>query len=347
VEVVNVAEVKPKPKLNKKAVEMAKQEPKVRAKNFSEVALGYTEAEALEEASRCLQCPKPQCVTGCPVEVPISAFIKCIREKKYAEGIATIKTKNALPAVCGRVCPQEEQCQKKCVIGKMGEPVSIGRLERFLADWERDNGSQLPPKAPATGKKIAVVGAGPAGLTVAADLVKLGHEITMFEALHVGGGVLMYGIPEFRLPKAIVQNEVNYVKNLGVDLRLGNLVGRIHTIPELMKNGYDAVFIGSGAGLPQFTGCKGENLGGIYSANEFLIRVNLMKAYLFPEYDTPIRLGKHVVVIGGGNVAMDCARSSMRLGSEVCLLYRRSRNELPALQRQLSSTVTRKDGLKP
>ena len=310
-----MAETKPKPKLNKKAVEMAKQEPKVRAKNFSEVALGYTEAEAQEEASRCLCCPNPQCRTGCPVEVPIPTFIKCIKEKKYGEGIAAIKTKNALPAVCGRVCPQEVQCQVKCVIGKMGEPISIGRLERFLADWERDNGAQLPPKAPATGKKIAVIGAGPAGLTVAADLVKLGHEITMFEALHVGGGVLSYGIPEFRLPKAIVQNEVNYVQKLGVDLRLGNLVGRIHTIPELMKNGYDAVFIGSGAGLPQFTGCKGENLGGIYSANEFLIRVNLMKAYLFPEYDTPIRIGKHVVVIGGGNVAMDCARSSMRLGS--------------------------------
>ena len=334
-----MAETKPKPKLNKKAVEMAKQEPKVRAKNFSEVALGYTEEEALEEANRCLQCPKPQCVTGCPVEVPISAFIKCIREKKYAEGIATIKTKNALPAVCGRVCPQEEQCQKKCVIGKIGEPVSIGRLERFLADWERQNDSQtLPSKAPPpTGKKVAIVGAGPAGLTAAADLVKLGHEITMFEALHVGGGVLMYGIPEFRLPKAIVQNEVNYVQKLGVDLRLGNLVGRIHTIPELMKNDYDAVFIGSGAGLPQFTGCPGENLGGIYSANEFLIRVNLMKAYLFPEYDTPIRLGKHVVVIGGGNVAMDCARSSMRLGSEVCLLYRRSRNELPARHEEIEN----------
>ncbi len=219
----------------------------------------------------------------------------------------------------------------------MGEPVSIGRLERFLADWERDNGSQLPPKAPATGKKVAVIGAGPAGLTVAADLVKLGHEITMFEALHVGGGVLSYGIPEFRLPKAIVQNEVNYVQKLGVDLRLGNLVGRIHTIPELMKNGYDAVFIGSGAGLPQFTGCKGENLGGIYSANEFLIRVNLMKAFLFPEYDTPIRIGKHVVVIGGGNVAMDCARSSMRLGSDVCLLYRRSRDELPARSEEIEN----------
>jgi glutamate synthase (NADPH/NADH) small chain len=336
-EVASVAEVKPKPKLNKKAVEMAKQEPKVRAKNFSEVALGYTEAEAQEEASRCLCCPNPMCRTGCPVDVPIPTFVKAIKEKKYAEGIAAIKTKNALPAVCGRVCPQEVQCQSKCVVGKMGDPISIGRLERFLADWERDNGSQLPPKAPDTGKKVAVIGAGPAGLTVAADLVKLGHKITMFEALHVGGGVLSYGIPEFRLPKAIVQGEVNYVQKLGVDLRLGNLVGRIHTIPELMKNGYDAVFIGSGAGLPQFTGCPGENLGGIYSANEFLIRVNLMKAYLFPEYDTPIRLGKKVVVIGGGNVAMDCARSSMRLGSEVCLLYRRSRDELPARHEEIEN----------
>ena len=336
-EVVSVAETKPRPKLNKKAVEMAKQDPKVRAKNFSEVALGYTEAEAQEEASRCLQCPKPQCVTGCPVEVPIPDFVKCIKEKNYAQGIATIKSKNALPAVCGRVCPQEEQCQKKCVVGKVGEPVSIGRLERFLADWERDHGFQLPQKALPTGKKIAIVGAGPAGLTAAADLVKLGHEITMFEALHVGGGVLMYGIPEFRLPKAIVQNEVNYVEKLGVELRLGNLIGRIHTIPELMKNGYQAVFIGSGAGLPQFTGCPGENLGGIYSANEFLIRVNLMKAFQFPESDTPIRIGKHVVVIGGGNVAMDCARSSMRLGANVCLLYRRSRNELPARHEEIEN----------
>jgi glutamate synthase (NADPH) small chain len=337
VEVVNVAETKPKPKLKTKAVEMAKQEPKERAKNFNEVALGYTEEEALEEASRCLSCPKPQCQTACPVEVPIPEFIKCIKEKKYAEGIAVIKSKNALPAVCGRVCPQEMQCQSKCVIGKMGEPVSVGRLERYLADWERDNGFQSPPKAPPTGKKVAVIGAGPAGLTVAADLVKLGHAVTMFEALHVGGGVLSYGIPEFRLPKKIVQNEVNYVQNLGVDLRLGNLIGRIHTIPELMKDGYDAVFIGSGAGLPQFTGCSGENLGGIYSANEFLIRVNLMKAFNFPDFDTPIRIGKHVVVIGGGNVAMDCARSSMRLGADVCLLYRRSRNELPARHEEIEN----------
>lgn len=332
-----MAEAKPKPKLKKEAIEMPKQEPKVRAKNFSEVALGYNEEMAQEEASRCLQCPKPQCIPGCPVEVPIPEFIKCIKEKKYAEGIAKIKAKNALPAVCGRVCPQEEQCQKKCVVGKIGQPVSVGRLERYLADWERDHGFQLPEKASPTGKKVAVVGAGPAGLTVAADLIKLGHEVTMFEALHLAGGVLSYGIPEFRLPKAIVQNDVNYIQKLGVDLRLGNLIGRIHTIPELMKNGYEAVFIGSGAGLPQFTGCPGENLGGIYSANEFLIRVNLMKAFAFPDYDTPIRIGKHVVVIGGGNVAMDCARSSMRLGADVCLLYRRSRDELPARHEEIEN----------
>ena len=333
-----MAEAKPKPKLNKKAVEMAKQEPKVRAKNFNEVALGYTEEQALEEASRCLQCVKPQCLTGCPVEVPIPAFIKLVKEKKYDEAIALIKTKNALPAVCGRVCPQEVQCQDKCVFGKIGEPISIGRLERFLADWERGHSSQIPEKAPPTGKKIAIIGAGPAGLTAAADLVKLGHEVTMFEALHVAGGVLSYGIPEFRLPKAIVQNEVEYIQKLGVDLRLGNLIGRIHTIPELMKEGgYDAVFIGSGAGLPQFSGCPGENLGGIYSANEFLIRVNLMKAFQFPDYDTPIRIGKHVVVIGGGNVAMDCARCSMRLGANVCLLYRRSRTEMPARQEEIEN----------
>jgi glutamate synthase (NADPH/NADH) small chain len=332
-----VAETKPKPKIKKEAVEMRKQEPKVRAKNFNEVALGYNEEEALEEASRCLQCVKPQCVSGCPVEVSIPEFVKCIRDRKYAEGIAKLKEKNALPAVCGRVCPQEEQCQVKCLVGKIGQPVSIGRLERYLADWEREHGFQLPEKAKPTGKKVAIVGAGPAGLTAAADLVKLGHEVTMFEALHLAGGVLSYGIPEFRLPKAIVQNEVNYIQKLGVDLRVGNLVGRTHTIPELMKNGYEAVFIGSGAGLPQFTGVPGENLGGIYSANEFLIRVNLMKAFKFPEYDTPIRIGKHVVVIGGGNVAMDCARSSMRLGADVCLLYRRSRDELPARKEEIEN----------
>lgn len=332
-----MAEKKPKPKLKKEVVEMPKQEPKVRAKNFNEVALGYTEELALEEASRCLQCPKPQCVAGCPVEVPIPEFVKCIREKKYAEGIAMIKSKNALPAVCGRVCPQEEQCQVKCVVGKVGEPVSVGRLERFLADWECDHGFQIPDKAPPTGKKVAVVGAGPAGLTAAADLVKLGHDVTIYEALHVGGGVLIYGIPEFRLPKAIVRNEVEYIQKLGAHLHLGKMVGRTHVIPELMKNGTDAVFIGSGAGLPQFLGVPGENLGGIYSANEFLIRVNLMKAFAFPDYDTPLRIGKHVVVIGGGNVAMDCARCSMRLGADVCLVYRRSRNELPARQEEIEN----------
>ena len=333
-----MAETKPKPKIRKEAIEMRKQDPKVRAKNFYEVALGYDEAEALEEASRCLQCVKPQCIIGCPVEVQIPAFIKCIREKKFAQGVATLKSKNALPAVCGRVCPQEEQCQEKCILGKIGQPVSIGRLERYLADWEREHGFQLPEKAKPTGKKVAIVGAGPAGLTAAADLIKLGHEVTMFEALHLAGGVLVYGIPEFRLPKVIVQNEVNYIQKLGVDLRLGNLVGRTHTIPELMKEGgYEAVFVGSGAGLPQFLNIPGENLGGIYSANEFLIRVNLMKAYKFPEYDTPIRLGKHVVVIGGGNVAMDCARCSMRLGADVCLLYRRSRDELPARKEEIEN----------
>jgi glutamate synthase (NADPH/NADH) small chain len=332
-----VAETKPKPKIKKEAVEMPKQAPKERVKNFNEVALGYTEAQALEEANRCLQCVKPQCVGGCPVEVPIPEFIRCMREQKYGEAIAKIKEKNALPAVCGRVCPQEEQCQEKCLVGKIGQPVSVGRLERFLADWEREHGFQMPEKPKPTGKKVAVVGAGPAGLTAAADLIKMGHEVTMFEALHLAGGVLVYGIPEFRLPKKIVQNEVNYIQKLGVDLRVGNLVGRIHTIPELMKSGYDAVFIGSGAGLPQFTNVPGENLGGIYSANEFLIRVNLMKSYKFPEYDTPLRLGKHVVVIGGGNVAMDCARSSMRLGADVCLLYRRSREELPARHEEVEN----------
>jgi len=338
-EVVSVAETKPKPKpkIKKEVVEMPKQEPKIRVKNFNEVALGYSEEQVLEEASRCLQCVKPQCVSGCPVEVPIPEFINCIKEKKYAEGIASIKTKNALPAVCGRVCPQEEQCQVKCVLGKIGDPVSIGRLERYLADWEREHGIQIPETAKPTGKKVAVVGAGPAGLTAAADLTKLGHEVTMFEALHLPGGVLIYGIPEFRLPKEIVRKEVDYIEKLGVDLRLGNLVGRIHTIPELMKSGYDAVFIGSGAGLPMFMGVPGENLGGIYSANEFLIRVNLMKGYNFPEYDTPLRLGKHVVVIGGGNVAMDCARCSMRLGADVCLLYRRSRDELPARHEEIEN----------
>jgi glutamate synthase (NADPH/NADH) small chain len=318
-------------------VPMPRQEPHERVKNFSEVALGYTEEMALKEAARCLRCKNPQCRKGCPVDVPIPEFIECILQGEYAEGIALVKSKNALPAICGRVCPQEQQCQMKCVKGKKGDPVNIGRLERFLADWERDNEGYWPEAPAPTGKRVAVIGAGPAGLTAAADLVRSGHSVTLFEALHVGGGVLSYGIPEFRLPKEIVQREIDYVRRLGVEIKLGYLIGRIKTIPELLGQGYDAIFIGSGAGLPQWTGCPGENLGGIYSANEFLIRVNLMKAYAFPEQDTPIRVGKHLVVIGGGNVAIDCARISMRLGATVCLNYRRSRNELPARREEIEN----------
>jgi glutamate synthase (NADPH/NADH) small chain len=334
-----VAESKPKPKLKKEAVPMPKQAPKVRRENFEEVATGYTEQQALEEASRCLQCPKPQCVTGCPVGICIPDFIKLLREGKYEEAIQKIKEKNALPAVCGRVCPQEEQCQKKCIMGKVAEPVSIGRLERWLADWEREKGVKAPAKTTSTGKKVAVIGAGPAGLTVAAELARLGHKVVMYEALHLPGGVLIYGIPEFRLPKSIVRSEVDYVQKLGVDLNLGYLIGRIHTIPELLKQrGFDAVFIGTGAGLPAFMGLPGEGLGGVYSASEFLIRVNLMKSYAFPIYDTPIRVGRHVVVIGGGNVAMDSARSALRLGAEeVCIVYRRSREEMPARKEEIEN----------
>jgi glutamate synthase (NADPH/NADH) small chain len=272
------------------------------------------------------------------VEVCIPDFIRLIKEGKYEAAAKKVKEKNALPAICGRVCPQEEQCQKICIMSKIGEPVSIGRLERWVADWERHNGVDAPKKAVPTGKNVAIVGAGPAGLTVAADLAKLGHKVVIFEALHLPGGVLVYGIPEFRMPKSIVKAEVDYVKKLGVELRTGYLIGRIHTIPELLKNGFDAVFIGTGAGLPAFMGLPGENLGGIYSASEFLIRVNLMKSFAFPAYDTPIRIGKHVVVIGGGNVAMDSARSALRLGAEeVCIVYRRSREEMPARKEEIEN----------
>ena len=334
-----MAENKPKPKIRKEAERMSKQKPEVRRKNFDEVALGYSEEQAKAEANRCLQCPKPQCVTGCPVEISIPEFINLLREGKYEEAAKKIKEKNSLPAVCGRVCPQEEQCQKFCILGKVGEPVSIGRLERWLADWERKKGSaKKPDDPPWTGKKVAVIGAGPAGLTAAADLAKLGHKVVIFEALHLPGGVLVYGIPEFRLPKSIVRAEADYVQSLGADLKLGYLVGRIYTIPELLKTGFDAVFIGTGAGLPAFLGVPGEDLGGVYSSNEFLIRVNLMKAYAFPLYDTPIRIGKHVVVIGGGNVAMDSARSALRLGAEeVCIVYRRSREEMPARKEEIEN----------
>ena len=333
-----MAEPKPKPKIRKESVSMPKQKPEVRKHNFNEVALGYTEEQAVAEAERCLQCPKPQCVGGCPVEIEIPAFIKLIKEHKFEKAIKKVKEKNSLPAICGRVCPQEEQCQQQCVMGKAGEPVSIGRLERFVADYEMKKGVKTPQKQPPIGKKIAVIGAGPAGLTVAADLAKLGHEVVIFEALHKPGGVLVYGIPEFRLPKKIVAAEADYVGKLGATIKPNALIGRLFTIPELLKKRFDAVFIGTGAGLPRFLRLPGENLGGIYSANEFLIRVNLMKSYGFPEYDTPIRIGKKVAVVGAGNVAMDSARSALRLGAEkVYIVYRRSRKEMPARAEEIEN----------
>ena len=316
----------------RRSMPMPKQKPEDRIHNFNEVALGYTMEQAVAEAERCIQCPNPQCIQGCPVELDMSAFIKEIREKNFDEAIRIVKEKNSLPAICGRVCPQETQCQKFCVLGKKGDPLSIGRLERFVADYELQKGVTVQPRSKSSTRgKVAVVGSGPAGLTAAADLAKLGHEVVIFEALHAPGGVLMYGIPEFRLPKKIVQAEVDYVKKLGADVKTDHMIGRLYTIDELFERGFDAVFIGTGAGLPRFMRIPGENLGGIYSANEFLIRVNLMKAYKFPEYDTPIRVGKKVAVIGGGNVAMDSARSALRLGAEeVWIVYRRSRKEMPA-----------------
>jgi len=309
---------------------MPKQTPKERAHNFREVAIGYSEEQALAEAERCLQCREAPCIKGCPVEVDIPTFIKLIRERRFGEAAKKVKEKNSLPAVCGRVCPQEEQCQAKCTVGRIGEPTSIGRLERFVADWERQHGCEIPQKCPTTGKKVAIVGAGPAGLTVAADLIKLGHEVTIFEALHKPGGVLTYGIPEFRLPKKIVEAEAAYIEKLGVTLKTNALIGRLYTIAELLRQ-FDAVFIGSGAGPPTFMGIPGENLCGIYSANEFLIRVNLMRSYDFPKAGTPICGGEEVAVVGGGNVAMDAARCALRLGAkDVKIVYRRSREEMPA-----------------
>jgi len=317
--------------MSKQSIPMPKQEVGERIKNFNEVALGYDRDQAVAEAERCLQCPKPQCVMGCPVEIDIPSFIKAIKEENFDEAIEIVKRQNSLPAICGRVCPQEEQCQKQCVLGRRGEPIAIGRLERFVADHERETGFKNPPKPKPSGRKVAIVGAGPAGLTAAAELAKMGHKVVVFEALHAPGGVLVYGIPEFRLPKEIVKAEVDYIKKLGADVKTDILVGRLHTIEELQNQGFDAIFIGTGAGLPRFMGLPGENLSGIYSANEFLIRVNLMKAYRFPEYDTPIKIGKRVAVIGAGNVAMDSARSALRLGAEeVYIIYRRTRNEMPA-----------------
>ena len=318
-------------RIDNKRRPMPKQEPFERIRNFDEVALGYAEKFAKEEASRCLGCKKPICIAGCPVAVDIPGFIKCIVAGDFAAGIKKIKETNALPAVCGRVCPQEDQCEKVCILGKKGESVAIGRLERFLADWEAASGeTETPEIAPSTGKKIAVVGAGPAGITVANDLALLGHEVIIFEALHDAGGVLTYGIPEFRLPKAIVKREVEYVKSLGVKLHTDFIVGKTRTVDRILEE-FDAVFIGAGAGLPWFMDIPGENLNGVYSANEYLTRCNLMKGYRFPEYDTPIKRPSRVAVFGGGNVAMDSARTALRLGADkVHIVYRRSRQELPA-----------------
>jgi len=311
---------------------MPEQDPKLRIQNFNEVALGYTRENAIREASRCLSCKNMPCVEGCPVNITIPAFVKKVKEGDFMGAIHIIKETNSLPAVCGRVCPQETQCESKCVLGKKGQPIAVGRLERFAADYELQHGDVRVPELPKpTGKKVAVIGAGPAGLTVAGELSKKGHEVTVFEALHKAGGVLVYGIPEFRLPKSIVQREVDYVAKLGAKIKVDTIVGQTVTLDELFTQGYDAVFIGTGAGLPYFLNIPGENLNGVYSANEFLTRSNLMKAYLFPEYDTPVRVGNKVAVIGGGNVAMDSARVSRRLGAEhVYLIYRRSRDEMPA-----------------
>ena len=310
---------------------MPEQPPAARIRNFDEVPYGYTEEQARLEASRCLQCKKPPCVTGCPVQVDIPGFIRLIREGRPIEAARLIKKTNCLPAICGRVCPQETQCEKVCILGRKDEPVAVGRLERFAADAERAAGVEVPEKAPPTGRRAAIIGSGPAGLTAAGDLALMGHEVTIFEALHEPGGVLVYGIPEFRLPKAIVRAEVDYLRRLGVEIRVDTVVGKTITIPELFAMGYGAIFIGVGAGLPQFMHIPGENLSGVYSANEYLTRSNLMKAYRFPEADTPIARGGRVMVVGGGNVAMDAARTALRLGAEkVILMYRRSRQEMPA-----------------
>ena len=316
--------------------EMPSQDPQIRNKNFLEVALGYTEEQALDEAARCLNCKNHPCVDGCPVNVRIPEFIQKIVEKDYEGAYQVIHQTSSLPAVCGRVCPQESQCEMHCVRGKKGDPVGIGRLERFVADWHNAHSTEAAARPASNGHKVAVIGSGPAGLTCAGDLAKKGYEVTVFEALHLAGGVLVYGIPEFRLPKAIVQQEIDGLKKMGVDFECNMVIGKVLTIDELMgEYGYEAVFVGSGAGLPRFMGIPGESLKGVYSANEFLTRSNLMKAYL-PTSKTPIRTGKKVAVVGGGNVAMDAARSAMRLGAEtVYIVYRRGMAELPARKEEV------------
>src|SRR5512137_1145559 len=321
----------PKKQIVPHKVPMPEQPAEERTHNYNEVPLGYLMEQAIEEARRCLECPRPLCMQGCPVNIDIPAFVKLVAEGDMREAIKIIRATNALPALTGRVCPQEEQCEERCTLAKKFESVAIGRLERFVADWEAAQGElPVPDLPPPTGKKIAVVGSGPAGLTVAADLARLGHSVTLYEALHEAGGVLVYGIPEFRLPKAIVRREIDYVCSLGVKLVKDFVVGSTATVDELLEE-FDAVFLGSGAGLPWFLNIPGENLSGVYSANEYLTRANLMKAYRFPEYDTPIARGRRVITIGGGNVAMDSSRTALRLGAqESILVYRRSREEMPA-----------------
>ena len=315
----------------KNRVPVREQAPEVRAKNFEEVCLGYNKEEAMEEASRCLNCKNARCITGCPVNINIPAFIAEVKEGNFEKASQVIGKSSALPAVCGRVCPQESQCEGKCILGIKGEPVSIGKLERFTADWARENNIAPIPAKEKKGKKVAVIGSGPAGLTCAGDLAKMGYDVKIFEALHEAGGVLVYGIPEFRLPKqTVVAHEVDNVKKLGVEIETNVIIGKSITIDELInEEEYDAVFIGSGAGLPKFMGIPGEQANGVFSANEFLTRNNLMKAFR-DDYDTPIHQGKKVAVIGGGNVAMDAARTALRLGAETYIVYRRSEKELPA-----------------
>jgi len=330
----------PKKQLIPKKYPMPHQEAEVRSHNFEEVALGYTEETAVAEAGRCIQCKNRNCVEGCPVDVDIPEFIKKITERDFTGAIKIIKEKNNLPAICGRVCPQENQCEKFCTMGKKNEPVAIGRLERFVADWEMAN--QLEPMVPQksiTKKKVAIVGSGPSGLTAAADLAMLGHQVTVMEALHIPGGVLVYGIPEFRLPKSIVAHEIENIAKLGVEIKPNFVVGKLNTVDELLEDGYDAVYIGTGAGLPSFMSIPGENFNGVYSANEFLTRNSLMKAYRFPDYLTPIKVGQRVAVIGGGNVAMDAARTALRVGAEAYIVYRRSFEEMPARREEMEHAM--------